>query len=109
MNIRNCYYPPLGKYFENPAAGAVMLSNEFSDRESLGFEHGKNIWILEEGQFVDSVAEDYFIENLVYLLEHDDIREEISRNARELIETRHTRDVRAQELYTFLCEETRKR
>jgi len=85
---------PVAKFFENAACGAVNLTCDFTDREALGFEHKKNIWITDMGHFTD---------DLVYLLEHDDIREEISRNARELIETRHTPAIRAQELYEFLC------
>lgn len=90
---------PIGKFFENAACGAVQVTCDFTDREDLGFEHGKNIWITDE---------EHFEGDLSYLLENPELVEEISGNAEELIRTRHTRIIRAQELYKFLCEKTGK-
>jgi len=90
---------PLGKYFENAACGAVSISREFTDREALGFEHKKNIWIT---------GTKHFASGLTYLLEHDDVVREMSGNARELIRARHTRGIRARELYKFLSKKTGK-
>jgi len=89
----------VGKYFENAACGIVTISNTFDDMEDLGFKHGKNIWIT---------SEERFIEELAYLLEHSDLVQEMSKNAKELIRTKHTPSIRAKELYGYLCERTGK-
>jgi len=83
---------PVGKYFENAACGSVTLTLKFTDREALGFEHGKNIWISSLGSY---------LKNLRFLLEHDALVKEMSRNAKELICTRHTPEIRGKELYEF--------
>jgi len=87
---------PIGKFFENAACGSVTLTTDFTDRKELGFEHGKHLWITGEHSFVDDLA---------HLLEHPDLVEEMSKNAKELIRTRHTPAIRAQELYEFLRRE----
>jgi len=86
---------PNPKYIENAACGSLTLTNDFSDREALGFEHGKNIWITDE---------DSFIEDLTFLLENEGLVTEMSTNARTLIAERHTVEIRARELYAFLQE-----
>jgi hypothetical protein len=63
----------------------------------LGFEHGKNIWI--------TTAEKFF-SDLEYLLTDRDRCLEISQNARELVEQRHTVDIRAGQLYEELRNRT---
>lgn len=90
---------PVAKYFENAACGVVTLTNAFLDRKALGFEHGKNIWFTNKKKF---------LRDLQYLLAHDDLVREISKNAKELIRTRHTPAIRGRELYEFLCEKTGK-
>jgi len=65
----------------------------------LGFEHGENIWITDE---------EHFETDLVYLLENPELVEKMSKNAEELVRTKHTRMIRARELYEFLCEKTGK-
>jgi len=96
---------PIGKFFENAACGAISLTTDFTDREDLGFEHRKHLWItkLYRGHKLRR-----FLENLTYLLEHPDLTEEMSKNAKELIRTRHTPRVRGRELYEFLCKRTGK-
>lgn len=94
-----CDRPAPGKYFENAACGAVTLTEDFTDKKALGFEHGKNIWVTNE---------DHFLEDLTYLLEHDSLLQQMSENAKNLMRKRHTREIRAQELYKFLCEKTGK-
>jgi len=89
----------VARYFENAACGIVTVSSAFYDMEDLGFEHGKNIWITSAQNFVKDLA---------HLLEHDDLVQEMSENAKELIRTRHSRSVRARELYEFLCKKTGK-
>jgi hypothetical protein len=84
---------PHPKYFENAACGCVTISNDFSDREALGFEHGRNIWITNQ---------ETFIKDLTFLLENEDLVAEMSANARQLIAERHTVRIRADELYQFL-------
>jgi len=113
---------PLGKYFENAACGAVTMSIRFVDDAALGFEHGKTIWFTDRKfpsyprfskndirfpshwqEILNSKEHDFF-GDLAYLLEHQEVIQEISNNARELIRTRHTPEVRALGLYKFLCE-----
>jgi len=91
---------PIGKFFENAACGAVSLTIDFTDRKELGFEHGKHLWITElhRGGKIP-----HFLEDLAYLLEHPDLIEEMSKNAKELIRIRHTPVIRGRELYEFLC------
>ncbi len=86
---------PLARYFENAACGCVSLTNDFSDREALGFEHGENIWLTTEEKFIG---------DLVYLLSQDDLLAKMSATARQLIAERHTVGMRANELYRFLLE-----
>jgi len=43
------------------------------------------------------------LDDLVYLLEHGDVTEEMSERAKELVRARHTRRARALGLYEFLC------
>jgi len=83
----------VGKYFENAAAGVVTLSSKFSDMGALGFKHGENVWITDKQHFRDDLA---------YLLENDDVRERISENAKHLIRTRHTVEIRAHEFHALL-------
>jgi len=90
-------FVPVAKFIENAACGVVTITSTFLDREDLGFEHGENIWFSDEERFID---------DLTYLLEHDDIVQEISEGAKELVRTRHTRRIRGQQLYKFLCERT---
>lgn len=89
-----------GKFFENAAYGAVGISTKFDDSEDLGFEHKRNIWFTNEECFLD---------DLVYLLDNPSVVEEIAKNGKDLIRARHTEEIRAKELYDFLCEKTGKK
>jgi len=91
---------PVGKFFENAACGAVSLTTDFTDRERLGFEHGKNIWIT---------TLDRYVRDLDYLLRRPALINEISKNAKELIRTRHTPKIRGRKLYKFLRKRTGKK
>lgn len=86
-------FVPVPKHFENAACGCVTLTNDFGDREALGFEHGKNIWLTTEQNF---------IKDLAFLLQNEDLVSEMSANARQLIAERHTVKKRSSELYAFL-------
>ena len=86
----------VARYFENAACGVISISNKMEDQAELGFEHGKNIWITDE---------DYFLDDLIYLLKHDELVEEMSMNAKQLIREKHTIAIRSQQLYQRLCEE----
>lgn len=88
-------FVPMPKIFELAACGCVTITNDFSDREALGFEHGENIWITDEDSFVSDMA---------FLLESETLINEMSKNARQLIADRHTVDIRASQLYHFLQE-----
>lgn len=84
---------PHPKYFENAACGCVTITNDFSDREQLGFEHGKNIWVTDESKFISDLA---------LLLRNDKLLCEMGANARRLIAERHTPQIRGAELLHFL-------
>lgn len=86
--------PLSGKYFENSAAGTMTLTNKFSDADALGFEDRHNIWFSSLSKVQDDLA---------YLLHNPSEMERISVNARLLIKERHTPEIRAMELYNFLC------
>lgn len=89
----------VGKYFEYAAAGVVTVSTKFFDMQALGFQHQENLWITDESRFID---------DLVYLLEHNDVRSSISENAKHLIKTRHTTKIRANEFYALLSSQLNK-
>jgi len=84
---------PIAKYFQNAACGCVTITTDFSDRAELGFEHGKNIWITKE---------DSFIKDLAFLLENDDLVNEMAVNAGQLIADHHTVKIRSLQLEKFL-------
>lgn len=117
---------PVGKFFENSACGAVTMGIRFIDDEALGFRHGETIWFTDRKfssfprftatdirfpysaqKVVDSTNHN-FLEDLVYLLENNDVVRRISEGAKELVRVRHSRQVRAQGLYKFLCRKSRK-
>lgn len=87
----------VGKYIENAACGAVMLTPQFAELDSLGFVHGQNIYYTDE---------DNFLMDLTYLLEHPSHVEHMRENSMELVRQRHTKAARAQEVYEFLRAET---
>lgn len=84
---------PVGKYVEHAACGSVSLSPKFTDSSDLGFIHKETIW------FTDSKR---FIEDLQHLLENRQMTDCIGTQARDLIHRRHTPEIRAEQLYTFL-------
>jgi hypothetical protein len=89
MNV----HVPVSKHFEHAACGCLSLTNDFSDREALGFEHGVNIWLTTEEKFV---------EDLSFLLRNDEFVAQMAANAKQLIAERHTVKKRAEELHFFL-------
>ncbi len=89
------FHVPVARYFENAACGCITITNDFDDREALGFQHRKNIWITDEEKFIT---------DLTFLLRNDDLVCEMSMNARQLIGERHTPKTRALELFNFFQE-----
>lgn len=81
------YYPVI-KFMEIPACRTLLMSDWFNELKHLGFEPGKNIVILNM-QDLDS--------QMRWWLEHDEVREEIAKAGEELIQQRHTVEVRAKE------------
>ena len=91
----------VGKYYENMACGAVVMSSPVDDADELGFVHGETIWFT---------CEEKFYTDLDYLLTHPEVIESISQNAMKLIAERHTPDIRARQLYTkIFCEKSSKK
>jgi hypothetical protein len=89
----------VARYIENAACGVVSVTSDLEDKEGLGLRHSENIW------FTDA---EHFISDMVYLLEHDDVVSLMSQKAKDLVRSRHTVAVRAQELYNRLCDATGK-
>jgi hypothetical protein len=86
---------PVARYFENAACGVVTLTNDFSDRQELGFMDGVHLV---------TTAEKKFIVALRWLIQDSEVVEAMASRTRQLIEERHTVAKRAMELYTFLEE-----
>lgn len=80
---------PILKYFEMAASNTCIMSNWFDELGDLGFVPEKNIIVMDF---------DNLKKQIKWWLEHDKEREEISKNAYELIISRHTSDIRAQEI-----------
>jgi len=93
------YKMAVGKYVENAACGVVSLTCDFEDRLSLGYEHGKHLWITDQ---------DTFRQDLQFLLEHPDLVADIGAEAQMLVKYRHTPLIRAWQLRDYLFIASRK-
>lgn len=84
---------PVQKYFEGRACGCLIMTNETSEDELLGFVDGEN--------YVKISLKDWR-EKLIYYAKHRDEAEEIAMNGRRLILEKHTHEVRAREFMEML-------
>lgn len=89
------YRYPVIKYFEGMAAGCVVMADEPSSADELGFINGVNYVKINKGDWV--LKMDYY-------LKHPEEADEIAKNARELILKRHTITVRSKEFVRMLEE-----
>ena len=87
----------VGKYFEVPACGTLLLASNFSELTDLGFKDKKNFISINKRNFVKKAK---------YYLEHEDERNEICRKGYKLVNSRHLTDIRVREfvneLWNFL-------
>ena len=71
----------VGKYFEIPLSGALLLAEYTSDLDNLGFKNGENYI---------SVDKDNFFEILDYIISRSEKYRDIRMNGRQLILDNHT-------------------
>jgi len=89
------YRYPLVKYFEAAAAGCVVVANEPSSAEKLGFIDGETYVCVTNENWKDRL--DYYLEN-------PEEADRIAVNARNLILERHTHKIRAEQFVRCLRE-----
>jgi len=89
------YRYPVIKYFEGMASECVVLADEPSSAEELGFIDGVNYVKINSGNWMEKM--DYYVK-------HVDEANEIAHNARNLVLERHTVEVRAKEFIRMLEE-----
>lgn len=78
----------VGKYFEVPACGTLLLASDFSELADLGFKSRENFISIDKTNFVKRAK---------YYLEHEDERKEICLEGYNLINSRHLTDIRVRE------------
>jgi len=83
----------LRKWVEAMGSGTCILSDPPTMGQHLGFEDGKN--------FI-SIDSENWIEKLDWILDNDNYRERIARNAHRLVKKRHTHEVRVKEMFEVL-------
>lgn len=89
----------VGKYFEIPACGTLLLASGFPELEDLGFIHKKTFVQIDENNFLDKAQ---------YYLKNEEKRNLITENGRQLIKSRHTTAVRVREFVDELWKFTGK-
>ncbi|WP_162162942.1 glycosyltransferase [Gorillibacterium massiliense] len=82
------YHFAVGKFFEVPACGTLLLADYFPELIDLGFVDKHTYVHIHKKNFLDEAK---------YYLEHEDEREEISRNGYNLVHSRHTTEIRVKE------------
>lgn len=89
----------VGKYFEVPACGTLLLASRFPELADLGFIHKKTYVRITRNNFLDKAK---------YYLKHEDKRNQIIENGMQLIRTRHTTAIRVREFVDELWKFTGK-
>jgi spore maturation protein CgeB len=87
------YKTSTGRIFELPAMGAVMVSQPYN---------GLDEFFKPEKEYIQLDEADNIVEVYKELLENDDLREDISSNARQRIFKSHTYEHRAKELNSII-------
>lgn len=85
----------LAKHFEIAASGALLMTNWCADLSPLGFENNINYVKIVKGTVKDKIK---------YFLKNDKEREEITNNAVKLINSKHSLQKRAEQLYDIFKE-----
>lgn len=89
------YRYPVLKFFEGAASGCLLMSNPPGMGSHLGFVDGETMVEVNEGNWE---------EVLRLHLEHPELGEEIALNALDLVRTRHTHGIRAEQWVDYLAE-----
>ncbi len=87
---------PVAKYFEVPACNTLLIAKGNRDLEDLGFVSGENFVECNENNFYDLA---------MYYLRNEGERKRIAQNGYNLVHSRHTNRVRAQEFVRTLSED----
>lgn len=80
---------PIRKFFEIPAAGAVLIAKPFTGFEQAGFKHLENCYVTEPENVVEAVE---------YLEAHPIQAQQIANAGRNLIYEKHSVDARSKQL-----------
>lgn len=89
------YKVPTCKYFEIPASGCILVTNDFPDLHKLGFVNNENCLIVNKDTLIPKI-EQTLRDNL--------FRNKLAIESRKLIEERHTLDIRADKFIHFINE-----
>lgn len=84
---------PIMKHFEIPASKSVLYGDYFPELGDLGFEPNKNMIIVDKKNIKDQVTQ---------LLNDKDRLNRIAQEGYNLIQNRHTNDIRAKEMVTYI-------
>ena len=79
---------PVRKFFEIPAAGAVLLCSEFNGMRDAGFIHGENCMIIDPNN----------IHEILSKAKKTNKFDKIARNGRDMIATSHSLSKRSEQL-----------
>ncbi|MBP1995571.1 glycosyltransferase [Paenibacillus eucommiae] len=89
----------VGKYFEVPACGTLLLASDFPELRDLGF--------VDKENFV-RIDKDNFMERAYYYLMHKEERNHIRKKGFDLVHSRHTTRIRVREFVDELWKYTGK-
>ena len=84
---------PILKYFEGRACGCLVMANETSEDEALGFVDGVDYVKIGLGDWK---------KKLIYYAKHREEAEEIALNGRRTILKKHTHEIRARDFLEML-------
>lgn len=83
----------VGKYFEIPACGTLLLASDFPELADLGFKDKENFISINKTNFVKKAK---------YYLKHEAERNEICQEGYKLVNSRHLTDIRVREFVNEL-------
>ncbi|OAT79719.1 hypothetical protein A6P54_16635 [Bacillus sp. MKU004] len=87
------YKYPVKKYFEVLACNTLLLASDSPELHDLGFRAGENFVAINEHDFHEKAE---------YYLQNEEERKRISRNGYNMVRVKHSTEVRAKELVTFI-------
>ncbi|WP_171643908.1 glycosyltransferase [Paenibacillus phytorum] len=99
LTCGSIYNFAVGKYFEVPACGTLLLTSDFSELRDLGFIHKETFVKIDKHNFLAKAK---------YYLRHRDERNEIRRKGYALVQSRHTTSIRVREFVDELWKFTGK-